>query len=55
MLVEFKYDIGNLHMSKKKEMQSNSSKEDIIKMYENVMCLYYHDTYCSYEILKEGD
>lgn len=55
MLVKFKYDMDDYHISVTKEMQSNVSEKDIITMYEKVMPMRYSKYYSSYEIIKEGD
>lgn len=55
MKVKFMYDIGSIHKTGYKEIQSNVSDEDIKAMFSIVIGIPYQDVNCSYEIIQEGD
>jgi hypothetical protein len=55
MKVKFIYNIGNIHKIGYKEVQSKASDEDIKALFPLVIGISYHEKFCDYEIVKEGD
>jgi hypothetical protein len=54
MKVKFRFDIGTIHRSEIKEVQSTATDDDIKSLFPIVLGMNYH-TLCSWEILEEGD